>query len=104
MRYFVRARFQDEGKKAEFLKILTDGTISALEPFGEEIAAAMRRAVRKEDRVEWTETCYCRTPLAQERAAVYDRFFEDIQTETIEEFHGLEGESFWRWLGGKAEG
>ena len=62
MRYHVRARFPDEGKKEEFLKILTDGTVSALKPFGEEIAAAMRRAVRKEGRIEWTETCYCGPP------------------------------------------
>ncbi len=103
MRYHVRARFPDEGKKEEFLEMLTDGTVSALKPFGGEIAAAMRRAVRREGQVEWTETCYCGTPLAQERAAVYDRFFVDIRTETVEDFPGLEGESFWGWLGGGEE-
>ena len=104
MHYHVRARFSNEGKKEEFLNILTDGTVSALKPFGREIAAAMRRAVRKEGQIEWIETCYCGTPLAQERAAVYDRFFVDIRTETVEDFPGLEGESFQVWLGTKPRG
>ncbi len=99
MRYRVRARFRDE-KKKDFLRILTDGTVENLEPFGREIAAAMRRAVRREGEVAWTETCYCPTPLLQEREAVYDNYFEEIETETVETFPALEGESFWAWLEG----
>ncbi len=99
MRYRVRARFRDE-KRKEFLQILTDGTVENLEPFGREIGAAMRRAVRTEGEVAWTETCYCPTPLLQEREAVYDHFFEGIETETVEVFPELGGESFWKWLEG----
>lgn len=100
MRYHVRARFRVE-KRTEFHQILTDGTVEKLEPFGREVAAAMRRAVRMEGEVAWTETCYCPTPLLQEREAVYDKFFETIQTEVVEVFPELEGESFWAWLEGE---
>jgi hypothetical protein len=97
MRYRVRAIFRDE-KKKEFHRVLTDGTVESLEPFGREVAAAMRRAVRMEGEIAWTETCYCPSPLLQEREAVYDKFFETIQTETVEVFSELKGESFWAWL------
>jgi len=100
MRYFVRAKFRDDEKRQELLKILTDGTVESMDPFGREVAAAMRRAVRVEGDIAWTETCYCPTPLMQERAAVYDQFFENIRTETVEKFPDLQGESFWDWLEG----
>lgn len=127
MRYRVRARFREE-MRAEFLDILTDGTVEGMKPFGREVADAMRRAVwrgGREERegapdsagsaearllpgvVEWTETCYCPTPLLQERAAVYDRFFEGIETEEIppnREDPALAGERFWEWLEGNVSG
>ena len=48
----------------------------------------------------WNETCYCPTPLLEERAAVYDRFFEGMETEEAEEAPPPEGESFWSRLSG----
>ena len=32
----------------------------------------------------WEEEDYCRPPLAQERAAVLDRYFEQISVEAVE--------------------
>ncbi len=97
MLYRVRARFVD-GKREEFFRILTDDTVAAQEPDGHEIVASMRRAVHHDDRVEWTETCYCATPLAHERATVLDRFFQEVETEAVDSPPPLAGESFWSYL------
>ncbi|MFQ5913792.1 MAG: hypothetical protein ACE5JS_11470 [Nitrospinota bacterium] len=97
MLYHVRGKFLDE-KREEFFRILTDDTVQGQEPDGREIVASMRRAVRREGLVEWTETCYCAAPLAHERGTVYDRFFREIETEPIESAPPLEGESFWSYL------
>jgi hypothetical protein len=97
MLYRVQANFIEE-RREEFLRILTDGTVSSQKPEGQEIVASMRRAVRRDSRVEWAETCYCSPPLAHERATVYDRFFTDIKTEPIESNTPLQGESFWEYL------
>lgn len=97
MLYRVRGKFLDE-KREEFFRILTDGTVQSQQPDGPEIVASMRRAVRKGGDVEWTETCYCSTPLAHERGTVLDRFFSEIETETIDSPPPLEGESFWNYL------
>ncbi|MFQ5694246.1 MAG: hypothetical protein ACE5IM_14570, partial [Nitrospinota bacterium] len=102
MRYHVRGRFLDD-RREEFFRALTDGTVASQQPDGPEILASMRRAVRRDDRVEWTETCYCATPLAHERETVLDRFFSEIETEPIDADPALEGESFWAYLEGGRE-
>ena len=58
----------------------------------------MRRAVKKGEKVEWHETCYCSPPLRHERATVYDQFFSDIEIGPLVGTLPLEGESFWRYL------
>ena len=68
-------------------------------PEGGEILASMQRAVLREDRVEWTETCYCPTPLRHERMVVYDEFFTDLGIDSIDAPPSLKGKSFWEFLG-----
>ena len=48
--------------------------------------------------VHWSEVCYCPTPLEHERATVYDRFFDDIETEEIEDYAEFDGEDFMNRL------
>ena len=94
MYYIVSARFKPS-TAAEFYRKLTDGTIQSQKPDGKEIVASMRRAkISQDGTVRWSEVCYCPTPLQHERATVYDRFFEDIQTEEVEDYVGFEGEDF----------
>jgi hypothetical protein len=40
--------------------------------------------------VVWEEEDYCRPPLAQEREAVLDRYFEDLSVERVERGSGWE--------------
>ena len=94
MYYRVRGRFR-EGTAAEFRRLLRNGTIARQRPDGQEIVESMERAViTRGGVVEWSQVCYCPTPLQHERATVYDRFFDDIATDRVEEYPPQEGRSF----------
>ena len=84
MIYAVTAHLIDD-RRAEFHRRLTDGTIAAQRPDGSEIVASMRRARIAEDgTVRWTELCYCPTPLRHERETVLDRYFSELETESVD--------------------
>jgi len=94
MLYKVQARFI-EGKAKEFYQKLADGTIEKQRPDGMEIVASMNRAkIDSTGLVKWTETCYCPTPLAHERATVYNKYFTDLKTEATHNHEKFEGDSF----------
>ena len=98
MFYRVRATFK-ENTAIAFLKKLKDETISAQKPDGKEIVDSMNRAVlTSEGHVQWSETCYCPTPLLHERTTVYDQHFEDFETEAIENYEEYEGRPFMEYL------
>ncbi len=98
MLYQIRAQIIEE-KTAEFLEKLTDGSIEQQRPDGQEIVASMKRArITAPGVIEWSETCYCPTPLAHERETVYDHFLSEIQTEEISSEAEIMGESFWDYL------
>jgi len=97
--YRVTGRFKAD--MAEDLRgKLDDGSIAAQQPDGQEMVDAFGRAtVTESGDVRWSETCYCPTPLAHERATVLDRFFEDLTTEPIETYQPYEGRPFLEYLG-----
>ena len=98
MIYKVQARF-NQSKAKEFYQKLTDGTIEKQRPDGSEIVDSMNRATIDESGlVNWTELCYCPTPLQHERATVYDQYFTDLKTEQIENHEKFEGTSFINYL------
>ena len=101
--YRVTARFKT--KTAEDLRRkLDDGSIAAQQPDGQEMVAAFGRAtVTESGDVRWSETCYCPTPLAHERATVLDRFFENLTTAPIETHQRYEGRPFLEYLGDMVE-
>jgi hypothetical protein len=83
MLYAVTARLATD-RAGELLSRLSDGSIAAQRPDGQEIVEAMARArVAPDGTVRWTETCYCRPPLQHERQTVLDRHFDDIGAEAI---------------------
>jgi hypothetical protein len=60
-----------------------------LQPFGRALSSSLRRARRLPNgQAIWEEEDYCRPPLAEERAAVLDRYFEALSTEEIVEGTG----------------
>ena len=67
----------------------------ALRPFGQALSRSLREARRFPDGLAvWEEEDYCRPPLAQERAAVLDDYFDDLNVEAVAEGEG------WRRIEG----
>ena len=94
MIYQVTARFKLE-TAVELRRRLDDGSIAAQQPDGQEIVASLQRAVMTgANVVQWSERCFCDRPLAHERATVFDRYFDSIETEPIEDYGRYAGESF----------
>lgn len=92
MIYAVTAKLIPD-RCGELLLGLTDGAIARQKPDGAGIVAAMERARIDDDGlVRWTETCYCSTPLAHERATVLDRYFTDIETTPVDAHAAFDGE------------
>ncbi len=103
MFYAVRARLKKDAA-AEFLRRLLDGTIAAQRPDGPEIVDSMKRAVVTDSGdIEWSEVCYCPTPLAHERKTVYDHHFEDMTTEVVDGYQQHTGRALMDYLEEVAE-
>ncbi|MEX0590594.1 MAG: hypothetical protein WD207_05865 [Xanthobacteraceae bacterium] len=55
-----------------------------LEPFGRALTKSLRGARRRPDgKAVWEEEDYCRPPLAEERAAVLDDYFDELSVEPV---------------------
>jgi hypothetical protein len=98
MIYHVTARLIEKNA-GRLLARLADGSIGAQRPDGAEIVAALARAVVNEaGEVEWSETCYCPTPLAHERETVLDDHFEALTAREIDAPGDYAGRPFMAYL------
>jgi hypothetical protein len=67
MRYLVTARVKP-GRRAALRAAIADGTLGAGSVAGDEYLRNMAEARQLDDgRVKWVETCFCATPLQEER-------------------------------------
>ena len=84
--YLVRAKPKKE--RLEILKEeLNSDKISRMRPFGKALQYSLENAridVENRDYALWIEEDYCSPPLAMEREAVLDRYFNDISVERVE--------------------
>ena len=98
MIYSVKARFIEE-KMGEFYRKLTDGTIQNQKPDGQEIVNSVKRAkITESNTIQWSEMCFCPTPLKHERETVYNHFLTDMKTEIIDDYAEFDGELFFEFL------
>jgi hypothetical protein len=68
---------------------LSEHAFVELEPFGRALTDSLEGARRLPDGTAvWEEEDYCRPPLAQERAAVLDHYFEGLSVEPVERGSG----------------
>jgi hypothetical protein len=68
---------------------LESGEIKQMQPFGRALHHSMTHARRASEEVAiWEEEDYCRPPLAQERQAVLDDYFQAIEVELVEPGEG----------------
>jgi len=95
MIYSVKARYMEK-KMGEFYQKLTDGTIQNQKPDGHEIVNSMKRAkITKPNVIQWSEMCFCSTPLKHERETVYNNFLTDLETNAIDDYVEYEGIFFY---------
>jgi hypothetical protein len=85
--YLVRARAKPE-KLDELAQRLAADAFVDLEPFGRALTRGLRGARVEGDGVIWEEADYCSPPLAEERAAVLDAYFEDLAVEAVAKDEG----------------
>ena len=96
--YSVKARFI-ENMMDQFYQKLTDGTIANQKPDGNEIIESMKRAkVTGPNTIEWSEMCFCSSPLKHERETVYNHYLTDLETKVVTEYVKFDGESFMEYL------
>ena len=68
---------------------LDSGEISVMQPFGKALQYSLDHARMQEDRTAiWEEEDYCVPPLAQERAAILDTYFKELNVEPVQQTQG----------------
>lgn len=81
--YLVRAKPKSE-RLSELHDRLAEQAFIDLRPFGKALTHSLTEARAQADGTAvWEEEDYCSPPLAQERAAVLDRYFDDIMVEPV---------------------
>jgi hypothetical protein len=80
--YLVRARAKPE-KLGELGDRLAAEAFVDLQPFGRALTKGLRGARLERDGAVWEEEDYCSPPLAEERAAVLDAYFDGITVEPV---------------------
>jgi len=76
--YLVRAKPKAE-RLRELSRQLQGKAFVGLRPFGKALTHSLENARSESDgRVIWEEEDYCSPPLAEERAAVLDLYFDEI--------------------------
>jgi hypothetical protein len=78
MRYLVKARVKP-GREKALLQSIEDGTLGQGSVAGDEYFHNMQQArVDEKGIAHWVETCFCATPLEEERP-YWEKFFELVQ-------------------------
>jgi hypothetical protein len=73
----------------ELRQRLDNGEIQVMRPFGQALQYSLENARMQENgQAIWEEEDYCSPPLAQERAAVLDRYFKELDVERVEKNKG----------------
>ena len=89
MAHYLVTASPREDLLAELLKRLERDEFAGMRPFGRALSHALRRARRLPNgKAMWEEEDYCRPPLAQEREAVLDRYFDELSVEPVVEGSG----------------
>jgi hypothetical protein len=84
MAYCLVSALPKQDRLAELQARLAREEFLAMQPFGRALSKALVGARRRPDGTAvWEEEDYCRPPLAQEREAVLDDYFEALSTEPV---------------------
>ena len=86
--YLVQAKPIDE-LLAQLRQRLDSGEIRVMRPFGQALQYGLDNArLQRNGTAIWEEEDYCVPPLAQERAAILDTYFKELNVERVEKTIG----------------
>ena len=86
--YLVKAKFHND-LLTELRSRLDSGEIEKMQPFGRALQYSLENArLDPGGWAVWEEEDYCSPPLAQERAAVLDTYFTDLNVERLQKGEG----------------
>jgi hypothetical protein len=84
MAYYLVSATPRQGGLGELETRLRRKEFRSLQPFGRALSTSLENARRRPDGTAvWEEEDYCRPPLAQERAAVLDNYFDELRVEPV---------------------
>ena len=84
MAYYLVSARPNGDRLDELRERLGNDEFRRLRPFGNALTHSLRNARRRPDGFAvWEEEDYCRPPLAEERAAVLDDYFEELDFEAV---------------------
>jgi hypothetical protein len=85
MAYYLVSAVPRHDRLGELQSRLARAEFKSLRPFGRALSRGLSGARRAADgRAVWEEEDYCRPPLAEERAAVLDHYFDELSVEPVE--------------------
>jgi hypothetical protein len=87
--YLVRAEPKEE-KLPELRAELDRDAFVGMRPFGRALSRGLNGARFDDATAVWEEEDYCSPPLAQEREAVLDDYFDQIEVDEVDEGQGWE--------------
>lgn len=86
--YLVTAKPKNEKLEQLRAELERDAFVE-MKPFGRALTRSLKNARREDEMTAvWEEEDYCSPPLAEERAAVLDAYFERIEVEEVEQGEG----------------
>jgi hypothetical protein len=89
MAFYLVSAVPKPGRLEELGERLAGAEFADLRPFGRTLTKSLKGArIRRDGVAVWEEEDYCRPPLAQERAAVLDDYFNDLRVESVREGEG----------------
>ena len=84
MAHYLVTAMPKPGRLAELAARLGRDEFLQMQPFGRTLTRSLRAARSREDgSAVWEEEDYCRPPLAEERAAVLDGYFDGLEVEAV---------------------
>jgi hypothetical protein len=86
--YLVTARPKPD-RLGDLLANLQARTYAAMRPFGNAMTHSLENSrLRADGYATWEEEDYCTPPLAQEREAALDEFFDDLRVSPVPQGNG----------------
>lgn len=86
--YLVSAKPKPDRLK-DLLENLRKNKYASMHPFGKTMAQSLQNARLREDGyATWEEEDYCSPPLAQEKSAALDEFFDELNVRLVQQGMG----------------